>query len=96
MKHPTRHISARLRKVSRGRQALSREITCTVKRINDDPSFRKLAKEIARHFAEIVVRVVVLSAVNQWARASLPSRQEMRASDPSETHRRTVVQHRLR
>ena len=78
MKHPTRHISERLRKVSRGRQALSREITCTVKRINDDPSFRKLAKEIARHLVEIVVRVVVLSAVNQWVRASLPSRQETR------------------
>jgi len=78
MKHPTRHISERLRKVSRGRQALSREITCTVKRIKDDPSFRKLAAEIARHLVEIVVRVVVLSAVNQWVRASLPSRQETR------------------
>ena len=78
MKHPTRHMSLRLRKVSRGRQALSREITCTVKKIKDDPSFRTLANEIARHLLEIVVRVVVLSAVNQWVRASLSSRQDAR------------------
>lgn len=78
MQHPTRHISQRLRKVSRGRQALSREITRTVERIKDDPLFRKLATELARHLIEIVVRVVVVSTVNDCLRPRLPARDPTR------------------
>jgi hypothetical protein len=78
MKHPTRHISGRLQKVSRGRQVLSREITRTVKRIKNDPLLQRLATELTKHLAEMVLRVVVLSAVNQCLRTRLPAREQTR------------------
>ncbi len=76
MKHPAHHISKRLRRVRCGHQALSREITRTVKRIKDDPRFRKLAKELAGHLVEIVVRVVVF-ATNAYALSFPPVNQRV-------------------
>ena len=63
MKHPTRHISRRMRQVSRGRRALSRQVLEATKKLKDDPSFRKLVGEIARHLIELLIRITIIQCM---------------------------------
>ena len=48
MKHPARHVSRNLRKVSRGRRELSRQVSAAVKKMKDDPSFQQLLRELVK------------------------------------------------
>jgi hypothetical protein len=68
MKDPTRYVSGRVQKVSRGRRALSRQAAVAVKKLQNDPSFRKLITEITRYLIELAIRITVVSAVNQCIR----------------------------
>jgi hypothetical protein len=74
MKHPARYISKRVRRVRRGRVALSREVSRTAKKLREDPSFRKLMAELAKHLAEFAIRIFVISVVNQCVRTGVPER----------------------
>jgi hypothetical protein len=69
MKHPARHVSRSLRKVSRGRRELSRQVSLAVKKMKDDASFGMLIKEITNRLIELVIRITVISAVNQCIRS---------------------------
>jgi len=68
MKHPVRHVSRSLRKVCRGRRELSRQVSAAVKKMKDDPSFRRLITEITKHLIELAIRITVISAVHQCIR----------------------------
>ena len=68
MKHPTRHVSRRVQQVSRGRRALSRQVAVLVKKLKDDPSFRMFFTEITNRAIELVIRIMVISVVNQCIR----------------------------
>jgi hypothetical protein len=68
MKHPERHVSRNLRKVCRGRRKLSRQVSLAVKKMKDDPSFRRLITEITKHLIELAIRITVISVVNECIR----------------------------
>jgi hypothetical protein len=78
MKHPTRHVSLRFRKVQRGQRALSRQVSRIAKRIREDPAFRKMLVELVKHVAEIAARAVVTLAVNRCLRTGLAAREQAR------------------
>jgi hypothetical protein len=63
MKHPIRYVSGRLQRVSRGRRALSRQAAVAVKKLKEDPSFRKLAEEITRHLIKLFIRITVIQCI---------------------------------
>ena len=64
MKHPTRYVSRRLQKVSRGRRALSRQVAVTVGKLQNDPAFRKLVGEITRHLIELLIRITIIQCMS--------------------------------
>ena len=69
MKHPAWHVSRSLRKVSRGRRELSRQVFLAVKKMKNDPALRRLINEITRYVIELVIRLTVISVVNQCIRS---------------------------
>ena len=69
MKHPARHVSRNLRKVSRGRRQVSRQVSAAVKKVKSDPSFQHLLRELAKRAVEIAIRIVLLSAWNRCIRS---------------------------
>jgi hypothetical protein len=69
MKHPARHVSRNLRKVSRGRREFSRQVSVAVKKIKDDPSFQQLLREVAKRAVEIAIRILIISAANRCLRS---------------------------
>jgi hypothetical protein len=75
MKHPTRYVSNRMQRVSRGRRALARQAAVAVNKLQTDPSYRKLINEVTRHLVELAIRLIVISAVNQCIR---PGREQGR------------------
>ena len=74
MKHPTRYVSGRARKVSRGRRAISRRVSGAVKRMRNDPSIRKILIELLRHLAEFAARAVLLTAMNRCLQSGVSVR----------------------
>jgi hypothetical protein len=68
MRHPTRYVSQRVREVTRGRQALDRHVSATVRKIRDDPWIQELLAELTRYLVELAIRIVVVSAVNRCVR----------------------------
>jgi hypothetical protein len=69
MKHPARHVSRNLRKVSRARRQVSRQVAAVVKKMKNDPSFQQLLRELAKRAVEIAIRIVLLSAWNGCIRS---------------------------
>jgi hypothetical protein len=77
MKNSTRHISKRLRKVKRGREAVSREVSRAVRKLKQDATFRKLVAEVGKHLAELAIRVFVFSLLNQCVRSGASERAQL-------------------
>ena len=70
MKHPVHHVSRNLRKVSRGRRELSRRVSAVVKRMECDPAFQHLLRELAKRAVEIVIRILIITATDRCLRSS--------------------------
>ena len=69
MKHPARHVSRNLRKVSRGRRELSRQVSAAVKNMKDDPSFQQLLRELMKRAVEIAIRILIINATDRCLRS---------------------------
>jgi hypothetical protein len=75
MKHATRYVANRMRRVNRGRRAVSRQAAVVVKKLQQEPAFRRLVTEITRHLIELAIRITVMSIVNQCIQ---PGREQAR------------------
>ena len=69
MKHPTRHVSRSVRKVSHGRRQASGQVSVALEKMRDDPSFQQLVRELAKRAVEIAIRILIISAANRCLRS---------------------------
>jgi hypothetical protein len=69
MKHPARHVSRSVRKVSHGRRQASRQVSVALEKIKNDPSFQQLLRELAKRAVEIAIRILIISAANRCLRS---------------------------